>query len=172
MREMYIGIDNGVTGTMAVIVTATGQVRYGATPVKREQDYTKAKKMIGRIDNEGFKSFCWNQKINGGPYSTLAVLERPMKSPNRKFFNTTISAMRCLEAQLIMLEEMEIGRRFVGPKEWQKDMLPTGTKGTAALKKASMDIGIQLFPQFKLFIEKHGDADGLLIAEWARRKDL
>ena len=51
----------------------------------------------------------------------------------------------------------------------QKDMLPKGCKGEE-LKKASLDIGNRLFPSFKTV--KHPDRDGLLIAEWARRKGL
>lgn len=38
-----------------------------------------------------------------------------------------------------------------------------------ALEKASLQIGIQLFPSLRESIEGQGDADGILIAEWARR---
>ncbi|MHC4574386.1 MAG: hypothetical protein ACYS76_09695 [Planctomycetota bacterium] len=50
-------------------------------------------------------------------------------------------------------------------------MLPKGCK-KEELKKASIDIGCRLFPYHKEQIIKHKDADSLLIAEWARRKNL
>jgi hypothetical protein len=50
-------------------------------------------------------------------------------------------------------------------------MFPKGLKGIE-LKKASMDIGIRLFPHLEEVIIKQKDADGLLIAEWARRNNL
>jgi len=51
-------------------------------------------------------------------------------------------------------------------------MLPHGVKGPAELKKASADIGKRLFPGQTEAIDKHKDADGLLMAEWARRLQL
>ena len=51
-------------------------------------------------------------------------------------------------------------------------MLPKGIEGSAELKKASKDIGCRLFPSQADLINKHKDADGLLIAEWARRESL
>ena len=54
-------------------------------------------------------------------------------------------------------------------KEWQKTMLPQGLKGSDQLKKASMDVGKRLFPCLSAIIDKHKDADGLLMAEHFRR---
>lgn len=48
-------------------------------------------------------------------------------------------------------------------------LLPKGISGEE-LKKASLDIGGRLFPQFKEY--NHPDRDSLLIAEYARRKNL
>jgi len=50
--------------------------------------------------------------------------------------------------------------------------LPKGVQGAPELKKASMDIGLRLFPDQANVINKHKDADGLLIAEWSRRMQL
>ena len=46
-------------------------------------------------------------------------------------------------------------------------MLPSGLKGQE-LKKASKEIGLMLFPN----AQKMADYDSLLMAEWARRKNL
>jgi hypothetical protein len=81
-----------------------------------------------------------------------------------------MSAMRTLEAQVLILESLKIPLMYVDSKDWQKDLLPRGTKGTPELKKASMDIGCRLFPQHDELIRKHKDADGLLIAEWGKRQ--
>lgn len=60
---------------------------------------------------------------------------------------------------------------YCDSKHWQRILLPKGAKGPE-LKKASMDIGCRLFPEHEKLIRKHKDADGLLIAEWARRENF
>ncbi len=47
MRETYIGIDNGVTGTIGFI-SGMYSTMY-KTPVKLEQSYTKKKQNISRV---------------------------------------------------------------------------------------------------------------------------
>jgi len=83
-----------------------------------------------------------------------------------------MSAMRTLEAEVLILESLKIPYMYCDSKEWQKELLPFGTKSTPELKKASMDIGCRLFPEHEVLIKKHKDADGILIAEWARRKNF
>jgi hypothetical protein len=89
-----------------------------------------------------------------------------MVNPQR--FKASTSALRALEATIIVLEELRLPFQYIDSKEWQKEMLPKGIKGSSELKKASLDIGNRLFPQFKDV--KHGDRDGLLMAEYCRRK--
>jgi len=86
-----------------------------------------------------------------------------MVNPGR--FQASISAMRALEATLNVLEFLELPHQYIDSKEWQKVMLPSGLKGADQMKKASQSIGKRLFPS----ITCTPDADGLLIAEWARR---
>jgi hypothetical protein len=69
---------------------------------------------------------------------------------------------------LIALEESQWAYEYIDSKEWQKSLLPKGLKGSEELKKASLDVGKRLFPS--LDIKK--DADGLLIAEYLRRKNV
>jgi hypothetical protein len=161
--KIYIGIDNGVTGTIGIVGDGIEPQLYH-TPVIKEQDYTKKKKEISRVNCEKFleiiKQF--------DPKDVRAVIERPMINPTR--FTASISAVRCLEAELILLESLGISHMFIDSKEWQKKLLPQGIKGDDEQKKASYDIGNRLFPQFTDF--KHKDRDGLLIAEWARRTNI
>lgn len=157
MRKYYIGIDNGTSGTMAVVGSETPLFCH--TPTIRIQDYTKKKKEISRLDFAKFKETLRLYKDD-----SFLVLERPMVNPTR--FNASAIALRCHEAMLIAIEELKIPYCFVDSKEWQKDLLPKG----ADTKVASMEIGGRLFPMYRDF--KHPDRDALLIAEWARRKNL
>lgn len=156
----YIGIDNGVSGTIGIITEQ--HYFFYQTPVKKSQDYTKAKKLVTRIDIIELKTIL---SLHKNPF---AIIERPFINPG--MFKTSMSAIRAYEATISFLEVNEIGYETIDSKEWQRELLPTGIKGTPALKKASLDIGIRMFPKYKELMEKHGDADGMLIAEYARRK--
>lgn len=159
----YIGIDNGVTGAIAII--GDTEVDFIQTPIKKEQNYTKSKQIVSRIDAQCLESYL--RKYKGK--ESLVILERPMIFPGR--FKATLSAMRSMEATLIIVELLELPLIYIDSKEWQRVLLPSGLE-KEDLKKASLDIGSRLFPQFKKQILKQKDADALLIAEYARRKGL
>ena len=163
MSKAYIGIDNGVTGSIGVI--RPNDVYFIPTPSKKEQSYTKKKQNISRVDvmalQEHFLFFCED-------VDARVVIERPLVNPG--MFKATLSAMRALEATLTVLERLEIGYEYIDSKEWQKALLPTGTKGSTELKKASMDIGKRLYPHLSDVIDKQKDADGLLIAHYLMTK--
>ena len=158
--KTYVGIDNGVTGSIGIVTLTGGSQQFFKTPVFSVVNYQKQIKKINRVDVVKLQSSLENLQ------NPIALVERPMVNPGR--FNASTSALRALEATLIVLEALKIPYIFIDSKEWQKDMLPGGIKGADALKKASLDIGKRLFPQFNF----KGDADGMLIAEWARRKML
>lgn len=163
MSKVYVGIDNGTTGTIG-IVGDNIQPQIHHTPVKKEQDYTKARKNISRLECGAFREILDQFNHN----DICVVMERPMINPTR--WTASMTAIRCWEATLIMLESMGISHQFIDSKEWQREMLPKGIKGSDVQKKASLDIAHRLFPQLADF--KHSDFDGLLIAEYARRKNL
>ena len=165
---VYIGIDNGVTGSIAMLdsdTSLTNETRLFYMPVRKEQSYTKAKAQITRIDFAALYDVFYDN-IYG---SCRVFIERPYVNP--KGFKATASALRALEATLIVIEYLGFPYQYVDSREWQKLLLPKGLKG-AELKHASKDIGIRLFPHMKTEIEKQKDADALLIAEWARRSNL
>lgn len=162
MNKAYIGIDNGTSGTIGIVGDQVSPTIIH-TPTKKEQNYTKAKQMITRLDWREF-----SELISGYcDKDVVVVMERPMVNPTR--FKTTTVALRCFEAQLVLVESLGCRIIYVDSKDWQKEMLPKGVQGEE-LKKASLDIGNRLFPAFSSF--KHPDRDGLLIAEYARRKNL
>lgn len=162
MSKIYLGIDNGVSGSIG-IVGDNIESKFVKTPVKKEQDYTKEKKVVTRLDYSKFMELFSGLNKN----DVCVVMERPLVNPQR--FTATASALRCHEAELIMIELLGCKHMFIDSKEWQKAMLPKGCTGDE-LKKASLDIGNRLFPQFEDI--KHPDRDGILIAEYARRKNL
>ena len=96
-------------------------------------------------------------------------MERPLKNP--KLFAASISAVRAFEITLSVVEQLGFAFEVIDSRKWQKYFFPA-VFGKDNLKKASMQKGIELFPVVKNFIMQHKDADGLLIAEWARRNNL
>ena len=168
-HKLYIGIDNGTTGSIgwAGEDIAPGMI---LTPTFKEQSYTKAKKIISRIDHLALKQEFIELIAPYRPDEVFVVMERPRINPMQ--FATSISAARSLEATLCIIEDLGLPRMYCDSRQWQTVLLPKGIKGSPELKKASMDIGCRLFPAFVDLITKHKDADGLLIAEWARRAAL
>ena len=159
----FVGIDNGVTGTIAIL--DGDKSIFMETPVFETLGYQKSKvRHINRIDTVALK------KLLGecDPNTTRVVIERPMINAMR--FQASISAARAIEATLIVLEELGLGYEYLDSGAWQKALLPAGIKGAVNLKKASKDVGLRMFPMHADTIKKHGDADAILIAEWARRR--
>lgn len=165
MQKTYISIDNGTTGSIAIL-TEDG-TEFFKTPTISQINYTKTKKQnITRLDVKEFMRLlsAYNKK------NTIVLLERPFVNPNA--FKTSMCSIRCFEATLVCLEALELPYEYVDSKQWQRIMLPRGCKKKEDLKKASIDVGIRLFPGFKKEIIKQKDADSLLMAEWARRAGL
>lgn len=164
-ERTYIGIDNGVTGSIALITSDKSE--FFPIPVKKELSYTKKAATITRIDWNRLESLL-TEWVLLREESARVFIERPFTG---KSFRTVASAMRCLEATLICIERIGVSYAYVSSGDWQKALLPSSYKG-AALKQASRVVGVRLFPHLKESIEKQKDADGLLIAEWARRNNL
>ncbi len=168
-NKLYIGIDNGSTGTIGLI--HDDYIKFVKTPVFETLSYTHKAHYIKRLDVSGFSKIILDalKETNVDASNCICVLERPMINPS--MFKATLSAVRIFEAQLVILDMLGIPYRFIDSKQWQKEMLPAGVKTSPELKKASMNIGLRLFPAQEELIKKHKDADGILITEWARRKN-
>lgn len=165
MKKFYVGIDNGVSGSIGIINTETNQVRYTSTPVKKELNYTKEKAYLNRIDRKKVKALFAEVFEDTPTENILVVLERPMINPKR--WKASVSAVRALESTLTIFEDLGLPFIYVDSKEWQKDLLPKGTVGDE-LKEASLLVAKRLFPN----LDFKKDGDGMLMAEWARRKQL
>jgi len=163
MSKFYIGIDNGVSGSIGIVSSDLDfKPIMIKTPVFSQQNYTKAKANINRIDTKKLKEFLL-------PYSKncFLMLERPLVNPGR--FKATTSALRALEATLIVIEDLNIPFSYIDSKQWQKELLPSGLKGKE-LKTASVDIRCRLFPHLLETIKSQKDGDGILIAEYIKRQ--
>jgi len=165
MNKIYVGIDNGVSGSITFLTDST--VNYYKTPVKNCMNYTKKIKWLNRIDTKRlrqiFLDYLFDQNLEVKP--CLCLIERPMINPAR--FQASMSAIRALEATLIVLEELDIPYMYIDAKEWQKMFLPKGIKGASKVKKATKEVIKRMYP----FI-KENDVDSVLIAEYGRRKNL
>jgi hypothetical protein len=163
MSKTLIGIDNGVTGSIGIIYP-DGTSAFIETPVFKELSYTKEKQWIHRIDT--------SELIFNLPpaMSAFILLERPMVNPQA--FVASQSALRALEATLVAIERFGYKRGesfdYIDSKLWQRKYISSGVMGRDALKEASKNIGIAMFPNHRTKIEKHGDADGILIAAYLR----
>lgn len=155
----WAGVDNGVSGSIGIIYE-DGTYEFYKTPVRKEQDYTKAKKQVNRVMPLELTKIL--SKLSP---ASMVMIERPMINSTR--FNASMSAIRCYEATITVLETLGLPYVIVDSKQWQKGILPSGISGDD-LKKASLDIGNRMFPETKKV--KHPDCDGMLIANHCKQK--
>jgi len=161
VRSGFIGIDNGVTGSICLLSWAEdgapGYTMWRRMPCRKEQNYTKKSAIIARVDMTELR------KVLGCMVSVCAIervlLERPMVNPMR--FKATVSALRALEATQIALDDVGVPYSFIDSREWQKKYLP-GVSGDelkeAADRAASVVIGSPV---------PSGGGDSVMIAKYA-----
>lgn len=153
-----IGIDNGTTGTLAII--GPEGPFFDEIPVK-EYLLGKSGKFVRRIDHHELAAMIV-ARVPLNRYQVAAYVERPFTG-SAMMINTTVLSARSHEAVLIVCEQLGIGITTVDSKTWQLPLLGA-VKGSPQLKKASAVRGAALYPMYAAQIKKHGDADGLLIA--------
>lgn len=158
-KRAFVGIDNGCSGSIGIIYE-DGTYAFIKTPVKKAQDYTKAKKIVSRIQPLELTKIL--SVLGEG---SMVIIERPMINSTR--FNASMSAIRAFEATITILETLGLAYTICDSKEWQKGLLPVGATGDE-LKTASLDIGNRMYPKTKEV--KHPDCDGMLIAHYCKQK--
>jgi hypothetical protein len=166
--KIYIGMDNGTSGSIGII-KETGDYYFIQMPKKTEKSYTKKDQNITRIDIIKLKKEL-EKYINFQNDQIRLYLERPFTNAQKQFIKAVISGMRALEAITIFCEQNNISLEICDSKSWQKLLLPIGIK-KGETKKASLDIATRKFPLYKDLYIKQKDGDGILIAEYCRRKE-
>lgn len=156
-NSAFVGIDNGVTGSIG-IVYSSGAYEFYKTPVFITASYTKEVKYIHRIDWVALKKLI--------PNNSYVFLERPMINP--RAWTATQSALRALESTLIVFEMLGVVYTYIDSKEWQQQFISSAIIGHEDMKEASKIVAMELFPQCIHEIAKHGDGDGLLIAQYGK----
>jgi len=159
----YIGIDNGVTGSIGIITPTTTD--FFSTPTVTRKKYTKAPAKLRRID---FPRLVTHLQEYTTRYDCVVALENPYTNKSR--INATILAARSHESTLIALEYLGIlehngNLKYTTSKEWQKKFLPRVVKGDG-LKVASRTLGCCHWPQHCRAIQSQKDADGLFLAAY------
>jgi len=133
------------------------------TPVCKDAEYTKKDQGVTRLMPEE-----WYRKLSKvcKEVATVYILiERPMITPYR--FKQSMSAIRCLEAQLIVLQMLNakygnIYYRYIDSKEWQGAMIPRASGDE--LKDASTALAINNFVEFHpQLMKSDGDAPVMLL---------
>ena len=139
--KIWIGIDNGTTGTIGIIDESGKVYHFDKTPTIKGQDYTKMKKNISRINSLELKQLL-EMYVPGDDLIVKVLLERPMVNPTR--FQSTVTALRAFEATLVIIETLNFPYQFIDSKEWQKELLPKGIKGSEELKSLQMLLVLSL----------------------------
>lgn len=157
-NRVFVGVDNGCTGAITILSESGFVHVHINTPVKNCLNYTKKKAFINRVDVPELRNILFDNIANDTPF---CMIERSMINPMR--WNASVSAIRCLEATEIVLEELKIPYQFIDSKEWQKALLPSGLE-KGELKKAADSVAKRLFPNLNIV-----NSDSVLIAEYCRR---
>jgi hypothetical protein len=155
-NRTYIGVDNGVTGTIGIITPYCEEIL--AVPTKKQQDYTKAKQNITRLDFDRFYEI-----LDAYPFCFVGF-ERPMVNPQR--WVATKSALRVWEAELIAVEKLKVPYIIIDSKQWQKEFFPNQFE-SGQTKELSNQVGKRLFPKLE---NTFNDYDGILIAKYLQLK--
>jgi len=158
MTRCTIGIDNGTTGTIAIL--GPDGPFFDLIPTK-EYLMGRAGKIVRRIDHAALLDMI-DSRIPAYRGELSAYVERPFTG-SAMMSNTSVLSARAHEAVLIVMVTLGIGLTTVDSKTWQVPILGA-VKGSAELKKASKLRGMAMYPAFAAQIKSHGDADGLLIA--------
>ena len=161
-----IGIDNGSTGSIAVL--GPSGALFESVPTRDCLHYGKNGTISQRLDGGAFALL-----IAPFLHDSLDVrvfIERPFTG-SPMMIKTMLASHRFFEATIIALEDLKLGYQVVDSREWQAALLGN-VKTSALLKKASKLRGLQLYPALTAAIESHGDADGLLIAHYYHASSL
>lgn len=159
----YVGIDNGVSGALALIGSAGSLVGWIAMPVQKTRKGNE-------VDVRGVLQFLVRHNIH--PENTIVVIEEPGGSKSAKAAASMAGSFHALRA---LFESRHYKLIRVTPQQWQKPMLKCGKGDT---KPVALQMARSLWPdeswlETERCTKPHdGAVDGALLAEFARRNNL
>jgi hypothetical protein len=103
-KNIYIGIDNGVSGTIGIVTE--NEYFFYKTPVFSQQDYVKTKSNITRVNQHEL----YRRLLEFEYENVFVAIERPMINSLR--FKSSLSAIRALETTLNVLELLGFSHIF------------------------------------------------------------
>jgi crossover junction endodeoxyribonuclease RuvC len=153
---IYLGVDPGLDGAMAVLGLTENTVLVYDTPTLV---------IKGRGLKRQYHATVMAERLRPITRDALALIERVHAMPKQGVRSMHTLGVGCGLWEG-MLAALAIPYEYVTPQRWKKTMLDgQGKDKDAARFKAQA-----LFPQIELHLKKHdGRADALLIAEFARR---
>lgn len=170
---LYIGIDPGLTGALAVIDSETKDISFVDTPVveirvgkkvKHQQDAYAISSLL-RALSSGKDVMVTIEKVNAMPGSDGEGGRQSMGATSAFNFGLGFGMW------LGILAALEIPHQQVHPRTWKSVMMADQGKD----KDASRVKAMQLFPQSAKDLTRkkdHGRADALLMSAWAIRVSL
>lgn len=151
---IWIGVDNGVSGSIGIIGTGLEPMLVNA------REYTRKKKRGGlEVDPTAFLQIITEH----GPVAGV-ILENPFRGKHR---NVEVSAAHFDSVARTMMEIHQIPFVSVASGDWQRPLLkvPPRKKGVKTdTKRISMEAGALRWPSLRAQIEDQGDADALFLA--------
>ena len=177
--QLVIGLDNGATGTICAIIPQFKYLDFIQTPSIISLDYPKDIQYINRVDTEKItkwikKNIKKAKKFYKTEIKSIIIMQRPMVNPQR--FKQSGHALRAFEATIIALQKLKLDYVIIDSKKWQHYFFGKNTM-LLDLKAQSMKKGLQNLNNYQIkkknkeqmsdIIKKHGDADGMLICQFA-----
>ena len=166
MNNVIIGIDNGVSGSLAAISSHSGAL-IDAIPMPIQ----KARKgnEIDVIEVER-----WIKHVAAGFHNVhCAILEEPGGSKSAKAATSMAGSFHALRTVLTLA-----GIRWhrITPQKWQREMMPGCNAGDT--KPRALELAKRLWPDETFLaterskVPNHNIVDAALLAEYARIKKL
>jgi hypothetical protein len=168
MRDIFIGIDNGVSGAVALLKGDANPVCFAMPAVKHRGK--------SELDNHKFVQLL-NEKVQaagGWARVSIVVVEEPGGSKSARAAKVMEGVFQAIRACLEFHPEKPRWDRIT-PNKWQTDMLaktiPAGqTKPMALAKARRMWPGETFLPTPKCSKPDEGFIDAALIALWAKKE--
>lgn len=166
MSNVIIGIDNGVSGSLAAISSHNGAfIEAIPMPIQKARKGNE----IDVIEVER-----WIKDVSAGFHNVhSAILEEPGGSKSAKAATSMAGSFHALRTVLTL---GGIRWHRITPQKWQKEMMPGCNAGDT--KPRALELAKRLWPEETFLaterskVPNHNIVDAALLAEYARIKKL